>query len=842
MAADKVNDRVKFFILDVQQKSGSEEPEIMMWGKTEKGEPALVLDRSCRPYFFVEPAADMKKKGLDELVLKISELKIEGSQAEKVGVVVKKFFGKDKNLIKITLTKPSDVTKFRDLLKDWVNIKGQYEYTITFYRRYMVDSGITPLTWVWVEGRGTVSEQGHLVIEAEKITPIAEESYPDFRILACDLELVEQDGEESIIMASVRDNKGMKKVLTYKHVESDIMELVEDEKDLIRRLAEVVRERDPDIIVTYNGDRFDFQHLTGRAKKYGIDLTMGRTDRGVVFKRRGRVYSAWLEGRVHVDIFDFIENILSATLSSEVLTLDMVSREIIGRGKKKIEWEEMQRAWEESKGLEKVVKYCLNDSELTLSLAKSLLPQIFELCRITGQTLFDTSRMTYSQLVEWLFIRKAYSAGELIPNRPKFEEIQIRRKAAPYTGGYVYPPKVGIHQNIALFDFRGLYASITITHNVSPETLYCQCCNGENPEKGRVHKVPEEDYYYCKTHPGFVTKTLEELVKKRLKIKDEMKSLDPESKGHKILDNRQHALKLLANSSYGYYGYAGSRWYSRVCAKSITAWGRYYIQRVIKRAQKMGYEVIYGDTDSLFIKVRSLGDAHKFLLTVNRSLPGVMELEFQGLYKSGLFTPAKTGLTAKKRYALIDSAGDITIRGFERVRRDWSQIARDTQERVLQAILRDNSPELALQIARKTIVDIKKGKIDRKKLVIYTQLTRPINDYEQIGPHVAAAKKALARGRPVAQGSMIAYVITKGPGLISEKAEPAEDAENYDPDYYVNNQVIPAAMRVLAGLGYTEEDIAGEPEGQYSLDRFVRKSLRNKIGSRLKKFGLGHEE
>jgi DNA polymerase, archaea type len=238
--------------------------------------------------------------------------------------------------------------------------------------------------------------------------------------------------------------------------------------------------------------------------------------------------------------------------------------------------------------------------------------------------------------------------------------------------------------------------------------------------------------------------------------------------------------------------------------------------------------------------VKSRKEAEKFLDAVNKSLPGVMELEFQGLYKSGLFTPAKTGLTAKKRYALIDSEDNITIRGFERVRRDWSQIARDTQERVLQAVLRDNSPELALQAVRKTIRDIEKGTMGMKKLVIYTQLTKAIKDYEQIGPHVVAAKKSLKLGRPVAAGSLIAYIITRGSGSISERAEPFEDAENYDPDYYINNQVMPAAMRVLSGLGFTEEDITGGAEGQYSLEKFVKKSLKSKIGNGLKKFGSRH--
>jgi DNA polymerase elongation subunit (family B) len=816
---------VRFFILDAQQ-SGPDKPEVLLWGRTGKGEPALVIDRSFRPYFFIEYKEGVEGEQVAELAEKLRELEIEGSRPENVELEDRKLFGKQKKLIKITLPKPSDVIRFRDKVKEWTEVKAKYEHSITFYRRYLVDTGVTPLTWVDVEGKES-TEGSYAVIEADKVTPVDSKDVPKLSVMALDIELVEEGEEERIIMVSVKDNRGFKKVLSYKKAGVDFLEVVQDEKALMDRLSEVVRGRDPDIIVTYNGDRFDFKHLSERAKKYGIELRMGRTDRGLLFKRRGRIYAAWLEGRVHIDLFNFVENILTDTLSSDSLSLDSVSREILGKGKKRLEWDEMQSAWEKSRGLERVVKYCLTDSELALSLAKVFLPQMIELCRIVGQGLFDTSRMTYSQLVEWLLMRESRKTDELIPNRPKFEEIQIRRKAAPYIGGYVYPPKEGIHKNIALFDFMSLYPSITITHNVSPETLYCQCMNGD--KSGGVHKVPGTDYYYCKSHPGFISATLKQLVEKRRAIKKEMEGRDRDGDEYRRMDNRQYALKVLANASYGYYGYAGSRWYSRVCAQSITAWGRHYIQRVIRKAEKMRYEVVYGDTDSLFVKVRSRKDAERLLEAANRTLPGAMELEFQGLYKAGIFVPAKTGLAAKKRYALIDDEGEITIRGFEIVRRDWSPIARDTQEKVLLAILRDNSPEQALSTAKKTIQRIQKGAVDIDKMIIHTQLTRPLKEYEQIGPHVSAARKALSRGRPIAQGSMISYVITKGSGSISERAEPAEDAENYDPEYYINNQVVPAAMRVLAALGYTEDELLDEGEMQYSLDKFVRKSIKSRV-------------
>jgi DNA polymerase elongation subunit (family B) len=380
---------------------------------------------------------------------------------------------------------------------------------------------------------------------------------------------------------------------------------------------------------------------------------------------------------------------------------------------------------------------------------------------------------------------------------------------------------------------NSLYPSITMTHNVSPETLFCQCTGGD--KSGGVHEVPGSDYYFCRDHEGFVSRTVRELVERRRKVKAEMEGVDKTTEEYRLLDSRQSALKILANAIYGYYGYAGSRWYSRVCAQSITAWGRYYIQKVIGKVEGMGYEVIYGDTDSLFVKVKSDKEAIALLDTVNRTLPGEMELEFHGVYPSGLFVPAKTGQAAKKRYALVDSEGELTIRGFEIVRRDWSAIARETQEKVLMAILRDNSPDDAFRIAKRTVSAISGGKVPMEKLVIRTQLTRPIKSYEQIGPHVVAAKKSLAKGRPVAEGALISYIITRGSGSISERAEPVEDAQNYDPNYYINNQVLPAVMRVLAGLGYTEKDLLAEGDVQYSLDRFVRKSPGRKIVDRIVK-------
>jgi DNA polymerase, archaea type len=213
-------------------------------------------------------------------------------------------------------------------------------------------------------------------------------------------------------------------------------------------------------------------------------------------------------------------------------------------------------------------------------------------------------------------------------------------------------------------------------------------------------------------------------------------------------------------------------------------------------------------------EIRSQVD--KFLEYINRDLPEGMELEYEGFYSRGFFV-------TKKRYALIED-DKIVAKGLELVRRDWAPVAKDTQQDILMAILKDGSPEKAREIIKKVIISIKEGKIKMDDLVIHTQITKNLSDYKNIGPHVVAAQKSIQRGRKIERGSIIRYVIVKGKSPISHRAEPIEDTANmtYDPDYYIDNQVLPAVSRIMNGLGYSTEEIAelGQKHKQSSLDAF----------------------
>jgi DNA polymerase elongation subunit (family B) len=189
------------------------------------------------------------------------------------------------------------------------------------------------------------------------------------------------------------------------------------------------------------------------------------------------------------------------------------------------------------------------------------------------------------------------------------------------------------------------------------------------------------------------------------------------------------------------------------------------------------------------------------------------------MYNRGIFIPRGIGPgTAKKRYALVDENGVLTIRGLEKVRRDWSNVAKNTQEKVLELILEKKDVEGAVKYTQSVIKELKNGKIPLKDLTIYEQLTKSLSEYKAIGPHVVAARKIKERGRPIGEGMVIMFVITKGKGSISERAEPIEDVsiKDIDEGYYITHQIVPASLRVLTVLGVSEEQLLGE-----SLKRFL---------------------
>ncbi len=580
-------------LLDIDYITRGDKAVVRLFGREKsdgEGNSIIVLDYGFKPYIYVDPHnLEQCHEQLDDLDL---------VQIEKVEM---KDLGKDKEFLKVTFNHPQDVPKLRDKIRDLSQVKEIREHDIPFYRRYLIDKGLFPMAEVEVEVKKASPEIcsipediGTSVMELSgQIQPFSSD-FPDLKILSLDIEVYNPKGmpnaeDDPIIMISLSSNHGLRKVISTVESPLDFMERVEDEKQMLERFVAIVEEENPDILIGYNSDNFDFPYIRDRAAILDVPLTIGTDGSSLKFMKRGFANAALVKGRVHVDLY----LIMRRYLQLDRYTLERVYLELFDEEKYDIPGDEIHQYWDDcGSKLEKLCNYSLDDAVAVTKIGEKMIPLTLELTRIVGQPFFDVARMATGQQVEWYLIRKAHEQGEVVPNKPSSSQYSNRRgkRAA---GGYVKDPVKGLHENIVYFDFRSLYPSIIISKNVSPDTLVDEC----NPED--CHISPEGGYMFLKEPAGFVPSIIGNILNERVRLKTLMKeSKDDEEK--KILNVQQEALKRLANSMYGVYGYSRFRWYRLECADAITAWGRDYIKKTMVKAEKFGFKPVYADTDGFY--------------------------------------------------------------------------------------------------------------------------------------------------------------------------------------------------------------------------------------------------
>lgn len=580
-------------LLDIDYITRGDKAVVRLFGREKsdgEGNSIIVLDYGFKPYIYVDPHnLEQCHEQLDDLDL---------VQIEKVEM---KDLGKCKEFLKVTFNHPQDVPKLRDKIRDLSQVKEIREHDIPFYRRYLIDKGLFPMAEVEVEVKKASPEIcsipediGTSVMELSgQIQPFSSD-FPDLKILSLDIEVYNPKGmpnaeDDPIIMISLSSNHGLRKVISTVESPLDFMERVEDEKQMLERFVAIVEEENPDILIGYNSDNFDFPYIRDRAAILDVPLTIGTDGSSLKFMKRGFANAALVKGRVHVDLY----LIMRRYLQLDRYTLERVYLELFDEEKYDIPGDEIHQYWDDcGSKLEKLCNYSLDDAVAVTKIGEKMIPLTLELTRIVGQPFFDVARMATGQQVEWYLIRKANEQGEVVPNKPSSSQYSNRRgkRAA---GGYVKDPVKGLHENIVYFDFRSLYPSIIISKNVSPDTLVDEC----NPED--CHISPEGGYMFLKEPAGFVPSIIGNILNERVRLKTLMKeSKDDEEK--KILNVQQEALKRLANSMYGVYGYSRFRWYRLECADAITAWGRDYIKKTMVKAEKFGFKPVYADTDGFY--------------------------------------------------------------------------------------------------------------------------------------------------------------------------------------------------------------------------------------------------
>ena len=819
----------KFIPLDYDYFDFQGKNYVKIIGRDDKGKRICIID-VCPVYFWAILEKGLNKQEIDNIIKKTEEivLDIKGrkTKVEKTELHEKNFLGKKVKALKIFVTNYKDCHDVADHL----GIKGiekRRGYDINFITHYIIEKKIAPLKWYEIDGEILSNSQEFggidaildvdLCIKLEKAKQIEEKKFTP-KILAYDIETDELEiGKGEILMVSlVSDN--FKKVITWKKSQEkeDYVEFVKDEAELLEKFVEYVRKISPDFLVGYFSDGFDLPYLKARAEKHHVILTLGLDNSQPKFTR-GINLTGKIDGIVHIDILKFIKTAYSQYMQSETLSLNEVAKEFLGDTKKDFTIKHSSKLKEEN--WKEYYAYNLHDSVLTFQLFEKFFPDLMEFTKTIQEPVFDVSRAGLSKYVESYILHNLKKFDEIPEKRPTNDEIRKRKNSGKVEGAFVFEPKPGLYEDIAIFDFTSMHTSIIISHNLSKETFL------EKKEKNCIEspeieiKGKKVKYYFSKK-PGFFPELLKEIFELRKKHKEDYKK-NP----NPITKARSNAFKVLSASAHGYIGFFGARYYSRESSASILSFVRKFNKETIEKIEKEGYKVIYGDTDSIAFLTdnKSKKEIFDFLKKLNKELPGVMELELEGFFKRGLWVTTRTGITgAKKKYALIDENGKLKIRGFETVRRDWCTLAREIQNKIIYQILKDGDEKKALEYIKEIIKKIKNREIPKEKLIIRTQLKKRLSEYKAISPHVIAAKKMHEQEIPVDEGNLIEYYIAETPDkkkLIREMVKLPGEKGEYNIKYYLERQILPAIENIFQVFKINAKEIV-DGKKQMTLGEF----------------------
>ena len=438
----------------------------------------------------------------------------------------------------------------------------------------------------------------------------------------------------------------------------------------------------------------------------------------------------------------------------------------------------------------------MKDTELTFRLFKKFEVSILDILNLVPIDLDNINSSSTSQVNDAFLMYNAHEMREMIPKKPD-DKTRTLRSSRFAVGAFVYQPKKGLFKDIYVYDFRSLYPSIIAAYNICPTTVVTEKeIKEKNIKKEDLVEVPFEDdlknkfgkVYFLQSRDGLISKNIRKILKERIEIKTKLKGAKGIEKD--ILKARSYSLKIIMNSIYGYIGFSNARWYSHECAQSITAFGRHHLSRVIEKVKEKGFEVIYGDTDSVFFssKTKNKKEISNFADSLNKDLKDPMFLELEGFFDTGIF------VGVKKRYTLYNKKKDeFKITGFETIRSDTCELVKEVQKNVLTYLLRDEDVEKTVKYFEEKVNALRNHEVDKNKLLISYKMKKDPEEYTQNAPHVRLAKKLIKRGKEIKKGSVVTYIICSGEGSISERATLPEECDKYDSEYYIYNQILPTS-------------------------------------------------
>ncbi|MGB0466770.1 MAG: DNA polymerase II [Pontibacterium sp.] len=642
--------------------------------------------------------------------------------------------------------------------------------------------------------KGAVSVHPH-----QQNTYLKPASYdPRFKVLSIDLETTMR--ADQILSVGLYSDVFQRVLMQGQGVNTDTLEYVADEAQLVKRFIVLVRELDPDIFIGWNVIGFDFRVLAQRAQALAIPLLLGRDRQPVNVHQSGQ--GKWyvrMGGRI---VLDGIDTLKGATYQFESFSLEYVSRHFLERGKLihqvSQRGDEIQRLFREDKPA--LARYNLEDCKLVWDIFEKaqLLHYLVERARLTGLALDKVggSAAAFDNLYLPLMHRAGYVAPEYASGQSGLD--------AP--GGYVMDSQPGLYRHVLVLDFKSLYPSIIRTFKIDPVGM----AEGLKEGTASSELVPGFNHAIFTRSNAILPGLIEGLWQAR----DQAKR-----------DNNQplsQAIKIIMNAFYGVLGSNVCRFYDQRLSSSITLRGHEILIRTKECIEsEFGYNVIYGDTDSVFVwlgddfpdeeadqRGRALAD---FLnrwwqdqLNIRFELPCNLELEYETHYSRFLMPRMRhSEKGSKKRYAGLQRSknGDthMVFKGLENVRTDWTPLARDLQQNLYERIFR-GQPWRELLLT--TVADVRAGKLDNT-LLYRKRIRQPLTEYTRNRPpHVQAALKAERQyaqqdmPSPFKAGVYVEYLITV------QGAEPLEFRQSpIDYQHYIDKQIKPVADTILAFIG-----------------------------------------
>ncbi|KAF1937142.1 catalytic subunit DNA polymeras-like protein delta [Clathrospora elynae] len=853
---------------------------VKLFGVTEDGHSVLLHVTGFLHYFYVAAPISFNKQDCEPYKMFL-EGECQKQFNQHSGVIasvqmcmrenILRFQGNQKSpYLKITVNDPKMINRVRTMVQ-----KGNANYkqlwpnredgiltfdNIAYVLRFMIDTKVAGMCWVEAPAAkyriiNPRERHSNCQIEAQMHYSdlIAHNSEGEWakmaplRILSFDIECAGRKGifpeanmDPVIQIANVVTRYGDPKPFvrnvfcldTVSPIAATQILSFQDEGDMLMKWRDFFEEVDPDVVIGYNTNNFDFPYLLDRAKHLNLQKfpywtrlkTVQTKTESSHFssKQLGNrdIKNTNTNGRLQLDLLQLIQR--DHQLRS--YTLNSVCSHFLKEQKEDVHHSMITELFNgDSNSRRRLAVYCLKDAYLPQRLLDKLmcLVNYTEMARVTGVPFnYLLSRGQQVRFISQLF-RKALDHQLIVPDLPNQGDSSDQ-----YEGATVIEPKRGYYKEpIATLDFASLYPSIMQAHNL----CYTTWLDKQTVDKLKMKR--DDDYIvtpngdmFCtaKTKKGLLTEILEELLSARKRAKRELAvETDPFKKA--VLNGRQLALKVSANSVYGLTGATNGKLPCLAIASSTTSFGRQMIERTKAEVEAKynianGYthdaEVIYGDTDSVMVKFGTsvLAEAMKLgeeaAEYVSSKFVNPIKLEFEKVYFPYL-------LINKKRYAGLywtnpDKWDKMDTKGIETVRRDNCRLVQTVIETSLRMLLIDQDPEGAQDFVKDTISDLLQNKVDMSNLVITKALTKQEDKdgkggYANKQAHVELAERMKKRdaGSAPGLGDRVAYVMIKA-ATGSKNFEKSEDPlfvlENnlpIDTRYYLDNQLAKPLGRIF---------------------------------------------